>query len=127
MKCEVHEHVHKHVIRCTKKHVPRFLILEALLIDEWSNGFWKLVVTHGHLKMVNFGNWINNFINGKLLKSFLGGQRKGSVYINFYLKQNEGVQCDLHVEIFMFLSFSSNSSPGKWNKSIFVKKSIRKV
>ena len=31
-KCEVHEHVRNHVICCTKKHVPRFLILEALKI-----------------------------------------------------------------------------------------------
>ena len=30
-KCEVHNCVHKHVIRCMKKHVPRFLILEALV------------------------------------------------------------------------------------------------
>ena len=29
-KHEVHNHVCKHVIRCTKKHAPRFLILEAL-------------------------------------------------------------------------------------------------
>ena len=29
-KCEVHDCVHKHVIRCMKKHVPRFLIFEAL-------------------------------------------------------------------------------------------------
>ena len=29
-KCEVHDRVRKHVIRCTKKRVPRFLILEAL-------------------------------------------------------------------------------------------------
>ena len=28
--CEVHDRVSKHVIRCTKKHVPRFLIFEAL-------------------------------------------------------------------------------------------------
>ena len=28
-KCEVHERVRKHDIRCTKKRVPRFLILEA--------------------------------------------------------------------------------------------------
>ena len=31
VKFEVHDHVCKHAIRCTKKHVPRFLILEALL------------------------------------------------------------------------------------------------
>ena len=29
-KCEVHDRVRKHIIRCTKKRVPRFLILEAL-------------------------------------------------------------------------------------------------
>ena len=29
-KCDVHNRKHKHVIRCTKKCVPRFLILEAL-------------------------------------------------------------------------------------------------
>ena len=29
-KCEVHDPVRKNVIRCTKKHVPRFLILKAL-------------------------------------------------------------------------------------------------
>ena len=28
--CEVHDRVRKHVIRCTKKRVPRFLILVAL-------------------------------------------------------------------------------------------------
>ena len=29
-KCEVHDRVCKHIIRCMKKHVPRFPILEAL-------------------------------------------------------------------------------------------------
>ena len=29
-KCGVHDHICKHVIRCKKKRVPRFLILEAL-------------------------------------------------------------------------------------------------
>ena len=28
--CEVHDHVRKYVIRCTKKRIPRFLILEVL-------------------------------------------------------------------------------------------------
>ena len=31
MKCEVHKHEQKHVIRCMKKCVPRFLILAALI------------------------------------------------------------------------------------------------
>ena len=30
-KCEVHDRVLKHVFRCMKKRVPRFLIFEALL------------------------------------------------------------------------------------------------
>ena len=30
MKCEVHDRVRKHAISCTKKRVPRFLILETL-------------------------------------------------------------------------------------------------
>ena len=33
-KCEVHDHVCKHVIRYTKKNVPRFLIFEALKDDD---------------------------------------------------------------------------------------------
>ena len=38
-KCEMHNRVRKHAIRCTKKRVPRFLILEALTISPW-----KLVI-----------------------------------------------------------------------------------
>ena len=30
IKYKVHDCVHKHVISCPKKHIPRFLILEAL-------------------------------------------------------------------------------------------------
>ena len=33
IKCEVHGRVRRNVIRCTKKRVPRFLILEALLVS----------------------------------------------------------------------------------------------
>ena len=31
-KCEVHDRVRKHVMKCTKKRVPRFLILETLVV-----------------------------------------------------------------------------------------------
>ena len=39
-KCVVHDRVHKNVIRCTKKRVSRFPILEALveLIDFGNSG-----------------------------------------------------------------------------------------
>ena len=30
-KCEVNDHVRKHIIRCTEKGLPRFLVFEALL------------------------------------------------------------------------------------------------
>ena len=32
-KCEVHDLVCKHVTGCMEKHVPRFLILEALYVQ----------------------------------------------------------------------------------------------
>ena len=32
-KCEVHDHVCQHVIRCMKKRVSRILILEALYLE----------------------------------------------------------------------------------------------
>ena len=34
-KCEMHDRVHKYVIRCTKKRVPRFLIFEALAMGNF--------------------------------------------------------------------------------------------
>ena len=37
MKWEVHDHLQKHVVRCTKKQVPIFLILEA--VYNWFRSF----------------------------------------------------------------------------------------
>ena len=33
-KCDMHDRVRKHVIEYTEKHVPRFIILEALVFKE---------------------------------------------------------------------------------------------
>ena len=45
---------------------------------------------------------------------YFSGQRKGSIYINFYFKQNKKVQLDLqHLEIFIFSSILPGLPPGK--------------
>ena len=55
--CEVYDRVRKHVIRCTKKSVPRFLILEALVSIPTSleGGWW-------HFKNFSEGRSFKNFI-----------------------------------------------------------------
>ena len=60
---EVHNHVHKHVIRCMKKHVPRFLIIEALhfhiyfkytVVDTGFFRHWYTDFGHTNLGMPKF-------------------------------------------------------------------------
>ena len=46
-KCEVHKRVHKHVIRCIKKRVPRFLILEALTLIAIALGEFRSPAHYG--------------------------------------------------------------------------------
>ena len=56
MKCEVHNRVHKHVITSTKKHVPRFLIFEALIVHESVNMkvcLYQVVMSSGLFEETN--------------------------------------------------------------------------
>ena len=60
-KCEVHDSVCKHVIRCTKKRVPRFLILEALRLSP--EKFEKGSLSHCPVKYILKQKNIHNFFD----------------------------------------------------------------
>ena len=68
-KCEVHDRVHKHVIRCTKKLAPRFLILEDLFLI--------------HFRLYTSANTSTNFqFFGNLFETHSSGKKKGRVNID---------------------------------------------
>ena len=80
----------------------------------WSKCFWKLAVSRRQLKMIKFWKWFNNFYWWDIIKIIISvGKEKVRFTLIFYLKQNEGVQLDLHFEIFIFFSLSLSLLPEK--------------